>query len=315
MNKKTYCESCNEWVDYLVKYEERTEQVKEMSLTMTVRTPHCLHCDQPVFVEEIESEAQKVFFDAYRSSQGLPTVEEIIDQRKRLGLNQRDFSRLLGFGEITISRYELGSLPTRSNAMIIQNIMAIENLKQYYQNHQSLISMDGKQKIESFIKRYSEPSLTGNRHYHVEKFHQLTRKFVEWSHEIGMKMYPTKLNKLMFYADFNGFRLLSKSITGSKYLRMTYGPVPNQFDFKYDQNPLIQFVFNEDSTVILPNDVSFDCILSTEEINISKAVFSYFKNHSSVSASLISHEEDAWKEVKTQEYIPYDYALRLKINV
>lgn len=37
----------------------------------------------------------------------------------------------------------------------------------------------------------------------------------------------TKLNKLLYYADFLHYRRFGRSITGDKYTRMQYGPVPS----------------------------------------------------------------------------------------
>jgi len=38
-----------------------------------------------------------------------------------------------------------------------------------------------------------------------------------------------KLNKLLFFADFEAFRLLGSSITGATYEKEEYGPVAREF--------------------------------------------------------------------------------------
>ena len=44
--------------------------------------------------------------DAYRCAHGLLTSQEIVQLRKKYGLTQKEFAFLLGWGEITVTRYE-----------------------------------------------------------------------------------------------------------------------------------------------------------------------------------------------------------------
>ncbi len=46
------------------------------------------------------------FKDAYRKAAGLLTSEEIIAIRETYGVSQKDFSKILGWGSSTITRYE-----------------------------------------------------------------------------------------------------------------------------------------------------------------------------------------------------------------
>lgn len=46
----------------------------------------------------------------------------------------------------------------------------------------------------------------------------------------GKQMYKTKLNKLLFYADFVNFYLNGRSISGANYVHLPFGPVPDQYE-------------------------------------------------------------------------------------
>lgn len=315
MNSKVYCPICDKKVDYVVSMDEVTQKVKDKVYTLSVKVPHCIHCSEELFVDSIDTESQQRFFDAYRKDHQLPNVEEIVNTRKKLELNQRDFSRLLGLGEISISRFELGSLPNFGSVALIPSILDIKVLERQYQLNQSKLSEEGIASIEKYLEIFSDASLTGHTRFSEEKFHQLVAHFVNKAKEKNEIIYPTKLNKLMFYTDFNYYSKFGISITGSKYLSMSFGPVPNYYEFKYDQNDYIEVVRVEERTIINPKSVHYESILTQEELNVANAVFSYFGSHNSKMISEASHQEDAWQKTKIGEIISYLYAHDLKIKV
>lgn len=48
------------------------------------------------------------------------TAEDIKSVRKRYGLSQQSFARLLGLGEASVARYENGQIPSKANANLIR---------------------------------------------------------------------------------------------------------------------------------------------------------------------------------------------------
>ncbi|MFH0766934.1 MAG: type II TA system antitoxin MqsA family protein [Bacillota bacterium] len=315
MERKTYCSNCDTKVDFVVSIEEVTRKVKDKEYTLSVKVPRCIHCQEELYVESIDTESQQLFFDAYRIEHQLPTVEQIVSTRKKLNLTQRDFSRLLGLGEISISRYELGSLPNSSSVNLIKSILEVEVLEQQLKANKDKLSSDSIASIDKYLIKFSDIAFTGNTRYNLEKFHQLAAYFVNLAQEANELIYPTKLNKLMFYTDFNYFNKFQHSITGSIYHKLTYGPVPNYFEFKYDMNEYMEIKRDEEKTIIYPKDVHYEDVLTQEEKNVAKAVYSHFINHNSKMISDASHEEEAWLETKTGDKISYYYAHDLKIKI
>ncbi len=47
------------------------------------------------------------------------SAQDIKDIRKKYGLSQKSFAKLLGIGEASIARYETGAVPTRANKNLI----------------------------------------------------------------------------------------------------------------------------------------------------------------------------------------------------
>ena len=47
------------------------------------------------------------------------------------------------------------------------------------------------------------------------------------------RVLKTKLNKLLFYADFKHFKEYAVSITGARYARIPFGPAPDKYAFYF----------------------------------------------------------------------------------
>ena len=314
MEKKAYCSKCEQKQHYFIKQEDSTRKVKENTYTLNVKVAHCAVCDDEVYIPEISNQTQQAFFNTYRLDHQLLTVDEIVGIRKTIGLNQRDFSRLLGFGEITISRYELGSLPSKNNAQAISKLSDKKYLEEKYEQNMQLISEDGRRIIEYYLKL--KGNTTGKVKYNQDKFFELTYLIIEEAKKNNENMTETKLNKLLFYADFNHYFKFGKGITGSKYLKLQFGPVPSYSQLKYTKNPYITFYkTDDDKTQIEIISEPTKWHLNDFEKKIVEAIYSYFKDSNAKKITDISHQENAWTNAVLCEEISYEYAKDLKITV
>jgi len=263
----------------------------------------------------VDSEVQQMFFDEYCIIKGLILIKEILDIRNKLGVSQRDLARLVGLGDITITRYELGSIPTKSSSTIIQSLEDRNNVVTMFKSNKDRITKKGTKSIQLYLEKTDPIKYTGNRQYSKEKFSQLTALFISLFKNNDEKMFVTKLNKLLFYADFNYFKKIGESITGSKYQKLSYGPVPKSYTFKYDMNPYLSTISTEEKVdYVLNETVEYD-ELNADEITIAEAVFNYFKGKNGKYISNVSYLEEAWLKTEEGCDISYDMSNTLKITV
>ncbi len=128
--------------------------------------------------------------------------------------------------------------------------------------------------------------------------------------------FKTKLNKLLFYSDFYGYKDQTKSITGLRYIHLPYGPVPDNFDFVYAQ--LLKENLLDKEEVVYPKGLVGENYLSTreadlsifneDEIDILKSVKEKFKGFTSIEITDYSHKEKAYTDTRKGEAISYKYA-------
>ena len=109
-----YCGKCDDFVPYYIKEEEREVTVKDLTFKVKETVAHCKYCDEPLFVNEIESKNDLIIYDKYRELSGLLTSSEIKFIRKKRHLSQKQLSNLLCIGEKDITRYENGSIQTKA---------------------------------------------------------------------------------------------------------------------------------------------------------------------------------------------------------
>jgi len=132
--------------------------------------------------------------------------------------------------------------------------------------------------------------------------------------------FKTKLNKLLFYADFKAFKELGKSLTGMRYARIPFGPVPQNYETVFAS------LASMGALVVEPWEVSGysgEVLRASRQPDLSvfaerekEIIFLVKKRFASMTAAEIvafSHEEKAWKETANAQIISYDYAKMLLI--
>ena len=157
--------------------------------------------------------------------------------------------------------------------------------------------------------------------YRKPSLERLTEMIVHFTEQ--MQPWKTKMNKLLFYADFRHYQLHGVSISGARYRAVTWGPVPKQFDALFDhvaRHEAVDFVQKElpDGNLagqFLPRGPrSFREILFEEsELAVLREVAERFKKDDAKSIIATSHEEDAWlKHEPEHSIIDYNLAFGLK---
>lgn len=317
------------------KIVERNEifPVKGQDIEICSKVRVCTKCGEDIFDEELDGENLENAYNIYRKKNGLLMPEEIKQIRDQYGLSQRAFSSILGWGEITMHRYETGALQdsTHNNMLCLlknpENMLEIIMAKKdsikpsLFKKLISRIGEIKKTNIESTIINCIEESINkaqdeycGYTVFDYEKVVNLILFFA--SH---MKLFKTKLMKLLFYADFIHFKRYTVSITGLRYIKNYYGPTPEKHDLILGEmaDNYIEFVpdgnnfFGEYIKTLKDYDQS---MFSEYEMEVIQKVVEVFKDYSAKAISEYSHDERAWVEPAEKEYISYKYAKSISLD-
>jgi len=94
---------------------------------LKVTVPFCKNCGAPLVNEELETQIAKLANEKIREQRGIITTEEISEILARYNVSQKYLSKLLGWGEITLTRYVSGGYTPST-----QNSDKLKSLKDPY---------------------------------------------------------------------------------------------------------------------------------------------------------------------------------------
>jgi len=321
--------------------EPKSLEFRKESFEITHHSYRCIDTGEYFTTDELDQVNITQVHNKYREKHNIPFPDQIISIRDKYGLSATKMSEILGFGVNTYRNYEGGEVPQASNAKLIKLASNPEKFKSLVEMSDVLTDNEYNRlitKIDQLIEeektseerylrkllseKHWEPGiLTGYRQIQLERFCNMVVFFAE-----KISPYKTRLNKLMFYADFLNYKKTGFSISGTDYKAIEMGPVPDGYDTLYDyfnRNKMIhiqydKFVDKENvGERFLPNpDRPFESELFSEgEIKILDFVADYFKDMSTQDIIDRSHEEKAWKQkAKDEDFIEYDYAFDLSVG-
>lgn len=294
----------------------------------------CNACKGEFATTDIEEENFRKAYNIYRDKHHLLRPERIREVRLKYGLGQKDFSRFLGWGEITIHRYESGSLQDMAHNETLLLIDDPHNAFKIFELMRDHLAPDLTRKIENRIKEllanedrtFLLPYLikeenvvsveTGFKAFDLEKIENLIL-FIAIKCEGVLKV---KLNKLLWYIDFKHFKDNTVGITGATYLHLPLGPVPMDYELltlklqgeeSLEAQELIfgdytgeNFVAKQDADMRLFNK---------KEIETINLVLGRLGHLGSRTLTDRSHEEAAYKMTTRRQVISYSFAKDLSL--
>ena len=123
MNERmTFCEECRKDVAYFAEDLSMKDTLKGEEYEFVGKKVTCDECGNEVYVAEIEDENLKALYDVYRQKNGIISLEKISEIPQKYNIGKRPLSLLLGWGEMTFSRYCDGDMPTKQYSDVLQRI-------------------------------------------------------------------------------------------------------------------------------------------------------------------------------------------------
>lgn len=137
--KSILCIECGARDTYEFRNTTRKYEGNGYHFEMSVNIPFCKKCGAPIYDEEIEKKIAENANKKIREQKGIITREEIIEILESYNISQKLLSKLLGWGEITLTRYISGNYtPNISNSNRIKELknpyIFQKLLQDYYDN-------------------------------------------------------------------------------------------------------------------------------------------------------------------------------------
>ena len=335
---RVYCPYCKKEVEYKIEKRD-VKEFRGIEINSYENVAICKECHQDLYVNEIEEKNNERIYELYREKANIIKPQDIVDLRKKYDISQRELTAILGFGKMTINRYERGGVPTKSQSDYIKLLIEndnkfVEKVKEAYKNgsinektYGKIVSEESninisKEEVQDNIRKYLKFVLSrkpdiynGYKDLDIEKIENIISYIASKVKNLTI----TSLNKYLWYIDMLSFNQRSISITGLTYQNQKFGPTI--VDKKYDEISLLDEKYtredieteNGNTTKIISNgNYNLDKITGSEK-KIIDAIIKMLKNKSVTDISEMSHREDGWKKTKRFERISFEYAMNLNI--
>lgn len=260
----------------------------------------------------------------YRKINNLLTDDEIKQIRNMYNLSQRDFAIALGFGEVTITRYESKTIQEKAQDKVLRDSQNPKYfLSMLIKNKEKFININGTEKFDKLISDINKLTKDvsykinqqdfldrGNKHFDFEKLKSIIHQIIVNKKEVT----KTFLAKLLWYIDCLNFYKNNESMTGLAYISMQYGAYPKYYEeLLSDEFIITEQSWKKDYECLYIKDAYSSFILSEEEIKIIEFIVNKFKYYNVEELVKYMHNEKAYKETTNFDIISYEYSSDIKL--
>ncbi len=309
MVKKWILNTNGGWVmnykNYLTKNQITKVKVLDLEIEFEEDIAIDPETEEEIYVRELEIENDRRLYDKYKSEKVLLQSHEIKKIREKYNLNQKDFARILGLGEITIHRYENGTIQTDAIDSIIRFAENPENMEKVALKNKNKVSED---LFNQLIKKVKELKLyykhkiaefdleeVSKLEFETEHVERVAEKVIEIYnkkvlnqreeyHTYMPKITNLELQKLLYYIQGISLFIYKKLAYKQHLYAWEYGPIVYEIYSKYKKYKASEI--DEISELKLSKGL--------EKI-VEIAVESYGK-YTGGQLIRMTHEEEPWKK-------------------
>lgn len=334
-----YCPNCES--ETFVEEHDREEvySVRGEQIPVRARVLVCRRCGGDLSDPERDEETLRRAYDEYRRRHGFLSSDDIRRLRERYGLSQRQLARLLGWGLVTVQRYEKGALQDKAHDLLLRQLEDPEFVLRLVDSPRADLSVRERAEIRARIAQElgesrirllvdaveqtvrsdaeGDPVRSGFRPFNLVCFGRAVQTIVA---RLGGPVFKTKLAKLLWLSDFLHFAETSLSITGAVYARLPYGPAPHRYPFllaSLEELGMIHVQVEEVGEyvgeVVQLAEPPQESALGARELSAIGRVVRGYGSLRSGELSELSHRERAWAERANGDIIPYTEALDLEL--
>lgn len=237
--------------------------------------------------------------------------KRILELRKIKGMSQDELSKKVGISRSSLAQVELGNRSIDVLELQQFSLALGFSLDDFISEKFSVsddIENAEDKKIKKTDERISVPKLQ------IEKFKNVLLYILErcaGKPNVG----ETVLYKLLYFSDFNYYELYEEHLTGAKYRKLPYGPVPQKLDIIIHQmidKGQLQRVKTEyhgyPQTRYLPLEKSDLTELKASEKEVIDRVIEQMSDWSAAMISDYSHKDLPWEVTDEGKEISYELA-------
>lgn len=277
-----YCINCDNETTYIVKYQRVEMTVRGTTFNYIEQSAFCSVCGEEIYVPEINDINVMSREEAYRKAARLITIPEIEQIQKKYDIGAGPLARIMGYGEVTVSRYLSGQLPSRDHsAQLLEVLSSHKIMEKRLEENKGLITPVAYSKCRKAIDQLSV--LYGQRRIEVVARYMLTR---------AVEITPLALQKLLYYAQAFFKALYNRELFLDACQAWAHGPVYPDIYYQYKD-----FGYNPIDKALPEGEKDFS-ELTTRELYFLDSIVDIFGMYSGRVLREITHNEQPWIEAR-----------------
>lgn len=287
--KVDFCTRCRKETTYQLHKRFIQKVIKEKKYDFQIIVAVCDECGEEMDIPGLLDLNMKSIDKQYRKKEGLVSVEDIQKIMDIYNIGKAPLSLALGFGEITITRYLAGQMPSREYSDIIKKSL-------YSPNFMIQLLNENADKLgETVYKKAIRAAKKIAGLFCVSDKMLLTISYI---FEQMQEITPLALQKLLYFIQGVYMVIYGVPLYKEDCMAWVHGPVYEEVydlfkDFKY--NPI------EDNRFAIFKDRFEE--LSDQEKKVIDLVVNSFGKYSGKVLEKITHNETPWKNARA-DYEP-----------
>ena len=288
--KKGYCENCDNIVDYEVKEREDIVEIRGKEYKYKKIQGYCKKCNEEVSANEITDENLRRMDYAFRSAENIITIEEINDILIKYKIGKKPLSKLLGWGEVTITRYLDGDMPTKLYSdelfKLSNNIGYMEHI---LEKNKSNITEKAYKTTKNIIQKLKTNVVKNQIINEIE----LIAEYIIY---IGKEITPLALQKILYYAQGFYKTFFGEFLYKEDCEAWVHGPVYTNIYEKYK-------IYGSSN---IPINIEYDIedILNEDKKELLDVIVKCFGYYNGKALEKMTHFELPW--MKARRGIPFN---------
>ncbi len=142
------CPICEQEGSIEIGRQVETLKIRGKAIQIEAYLERCTICNETFATTEDEEKNIQTAYRLYRQEAKLLQPEEISKIRTKYGLSQKAFARLLGWGEITLHRYESGALQDEVHNDLLLLLDNPNNFSTIFEKNRNRMTAKQVQKIQ-----------------------------------------------------------------------------------------------------------------------------------------------------------------------
>lgn len=276
--KELLCGKCRKRVSYHIFKRHAKTIIKDIEIEYEEFYGVCDECKTEIFVPGLDDRNEEIIEEEFRKKKNLITISDIKKILEKYNVEKRPLSKLLGFGELTITRYIDGQLPSVKYSDILFSVLKDEKImKEYVEANKDEVSTVAFNKVISAIEICEAE----------KKYNNSAERIALYVINSGREITNLLLQKILYYV-----KVVSKIVVGDSIIlepceAWKFGPVfPSVYE-KYRD-------FGKREIEVDLSDEYVNGLLTDKEKQIVDYVMNTFGIYNAWFLKDLTHLEEPW---------------------